>query len=282
MDYPISRRRLIGTVAASPMLAAAIPAVMASHADNDWRPLFDGRSLKGWRYYEDGGIAEDRHGAIQIERGVLHFLGPKFRGTNAPTGHISTIERYGNYHLRLAFRWGERRFVPRKLQRRNSGILYHLSPVGGRLFPPGIEFQIEESDVGDAIMIDTLALQGPVLGGTPLWPNYFPGLPQDYVSPLRSGGIARQWLRHAGHFEMLTGWNLLDLIVMDDQAAHLVNGRIVNTMYKMVRPEQADHVPLTSGHIALEFEQAEIYFRDVMIRPLSTGDIATIRAQGSY
>lgn len=91
--------------------------------------------------------------------------------------------------------------------------------------------------------------------------------------------LARQWLRHAGHYESLDDWNTLDLYAFGDQAAHLVNGRIVNTLYWMVGPQAGDtRPPLTKGRIALEFEAAEIMFRSVRIRSLDDGHIAQLRA----
>lgn len=262
--------------------AALLPGIARAGAAG-WRPLFDGRTLDGWRFYQQGVGETDRDGAVTIERGMLRFLGPRYRGDGSAPGHISTVAEHADYHLRLRFRWGEARFAPRKLQRRNSGILYHMGPATDRLFPPGVEFQVEEGDVGDAIMIDTLALQGPLLGGTPLWPTYFPSFPQDYAEPVRAGGIARQWFRHSGAFAGLDGWNTLDLIAFGDQAAHLVNGRVVNTLFKMALPgADGTRTPLTRGRIALEFEQAEICFRDIAIRALSAEEIAMIRKQGSY
>ena len=145
-----------------------------------------------------------------------------------------------------------------------------------------MEFQVEEGDIGDAVMVNTLALQGPLLGGTPLWPNWIDALPSQYQEPVRAGGYARQWHRHAGQYELLDGWNTLDLIVFDDQAAHLVNGRIVNTLFKMRRPDGAGQmVPMTSGRIALELEWAEVLFRKVMIRQLDANAIAAFKRQGS-
>lgn len=175
----ISRRGLlgVGVGAAFPQAARAL----ASSSRSGWRPLFDGKSLAGWTFYQQGVGASDVDRVVAIRGGMLHFLGPRHKGEAAPSGHISTERAYGNYHLRLHFRWGERRYVPRMLQRRNSGLLYHMGSETDRLFPPCVEFQIEEGDVGDAILIDTLGLHGPLLGGTPLWPSYFPGLPQDYA-----------------------------------------------------------------------------------------------------
>jgi hypothetical protein len=220
------------------------------------------------------------HNAIRIEKGLLHMLGSSFTGPDkASFGHIATKTIHANYHLRVDFRFGERRFAPRAWQRRNSGLLYHMGVELDRLFPDCVEFQFEEGDIGDAIMVNTKALHGPQLGGTPLWPNYFPGLPTTYADPLTAGGIARQWHRHAGDYEKIDGWNTVDLVAFEDQAAHLVNGRIVNTLFRMIG---RDGNPLNQGRIALEFEAAEVFMRNVMIRDLSVDDIALIRKQGSY
>jgi hypothetical protein len=279
----VKRRTLLTGGAGAALTLPGIAQVFAHSRDAQWRSLFDGHTLDGWRFFQKDMSTMDRDRVISIERGVLRFLGARYRGDGAAPGHISTLDEHGDYHLRLRYRWGEARFAPRKFQRRNSGILYHMGAATDRLFPPGVEFQVEEGDVGDAIMIDTLALQGPLLGGTPLWPNYFPSLPQDYAEPVRAGGIARQWFRHSGAFASLDGWNTLDLIAFGDQAAHLVNGRIVNTLFKMsVAGADGARVPLTRGRIALEFEHAEIAFSDIAIRALSIDDIAALRKQGSY
>lgn len=259
---------------------AAIAAVRQQQGG--WTALFDGRSLDGWSFYQEGIGNRDLRGAVAIERGVLHFLGPGYRHDDAPPGHIATLGEWENYHLRVDFRWGQRRWPPRKLQRRNSGILYHMGPERDRLFPDCVEFQVEEGDLGDAVMVNTRALQGPLLGGTPLWPNWIEALPGQYQEPVRAGGYARQWHRHSGPYERLDDWNTLELIAFGDQAAQLVNGRIVNTLFKMLRRDAAGRdVPLTRGRIALELEWAEVMFRNVMIRPLDAAAIALFRKQGS-
>lgn len=267
---------LIATSAATLLPRAALAASKAPTLPSPWRPLFNGRDLDGWTVFEQGEGNADPHNAISIEKGVLHLLGPKFTGPDkASFGHIATKARYANYHLRMDFRFGERRFAPRLLQRRNSGLLYHMGPELDRLFPDCVEFQFEEGDIGDAIMVNTKALQGPQLGGTPLWPSYFPGLPTDYAEAVNAGGIARQWHRHNGQYERLDDWNTVDLYAFGDQAAHLVNGRIVNTLFRMIG---RDGKALTDGRIALEFEAAEVFMRNVMIRDLSEVEIAAIRA----
>jgi hypothetical protein len=261
------------------MLACSLtPArlLAAAPAEPSLRKLFNGRDLEGWTIFQQGVGNRDAHHAVEIEQDQLRFLGPKFDGPAAASfGHIATVEQLRDFHLRLEFRWGERRFAPRALQRRNSGVLYRMGPELDRLFPDCIEFHVEECDVGDAIMVNTKALPGPLLGGTPLWPTYFPGLPRSYEQPTVAGGIARQWFRHWGVYEKLDDWNTLDLYAFGDQAAHLVNGRIVLTLFSMIDRAAA---PLSGGRIALEFEGAEIRFRNVAIRPLDGPEIARIKA----
>lgn len=276
-----TRRSLIQTLGAAaslPLVGACASVAAQPGSGENWQDLFNGRNLEGWTFFHDGVGDTDRHGVARIANGVLHFLGPDYAGPQQTMGHIATTGEWENYHLQLQFKWGVRRFSPRTLQRRNSGVLYHMSPERDRLFPACVEFQIEEGDVGDAVMVNTMAVQGPVLGGTPLWPNWIPAIPKTYEPPLVAGGLARQWLRHAGHYESLDDWNTLDLYAFGDQAAHLVNGRIVNTLYWMVGPQAGDaRPPLTKGRIALEFEAAEVMFRRVRSRSLSGGDIAQLR-----
>ena len=281
MEGNVNRRQLLGgsvAFAAGCMCTSRLLAAVGK-TPSEWTPLFNGKSLDDWTFYQEGIGATDIHKAVAIEDGVLHFLGPSYAHDDAPPGRISTKREWGNYHLRVDYRWGKRRWPPRKLQRRNSGILYHMGPERDRLFPECIEFQVEEGDVGDAVMVDTMALQGPLLGGTPLWPSWIEALPSTYQEPIRAGGYARQWHRHSGPYEKLDDWNTLDLIAFRDQAAHLVNGRIVNTLFKML--QSGGKAPLTKGRIALELEWAEIYFRNVLIRPLSESSVDLFLKQGS-
>jgi hypothetical protein len=276
----MDRRRFIGGAAAALVggliAPARLPAASPSAPPIAWKPLFDGHSLDGWTIFQQGVRNRGAHAAVRIANGMLHFLGPEFDGPDSTAfGHIATTATYANYHLQAEFRWGQRRFAPRDLQRRNSGLLYHMAPDRDRLYPVCVEFQIEEGDVGDAIMVNTRARQGPLLGGTPLWPNWFPGLPDAYHEPIVAGGIARQWHVHSGPYERLDAWNTIDLFAFDDQAAQLVNGRIVNTLFAMI--DRNGH-PLNCGRIALEFEAAEISFRNVRIRDLPPEETARIKS----
>ena len=127
-----------------------------------WRLLFDGQSLDGWQFYQDGVGFEDVQGVVAITDGNLHFLGPSHTGEVAQPGYVATTQAFGDYHLRLDYRYGLGRWVPRRWQAANSGLLYHMTPhVEGRLFPPAVEFQTQQGNCGDAVMIDTLHCRDP-------------------------------------------------------------------------------------------------------------------------
>ncbi|RZF63169.1 DUF1080 domain-containing protein [Sphingomonas populi] len=278
----MDRRRFIGSSVAAAFGCSLPGRLLGIESDKGWQRLFDSDASRGWTFFQEGVGNSDLHNAVTVRDGVIHFLGSHYTGTDAAPGHISTKKSWGNYHLRLEYRYGLDRWPPRKLQRRNSGILYHMGPETDRLFPNCVEFQLEEGDVGDAIMVDTLALMGPSLGGTPLWPNWIPAFPSTYQEPIVSGGIQRQWHKHAGEYERMDDWNTVDLYAFNDQAAHLVNGRIVTTLFKLAtRDKNGRTTPLTAGRIALELEWAEIMFRNVMIRPLDAVAVASILKRGS-
>lgn len=279
----MNRRGLLKGAAALTASASLPLQLLAKEAGSaNWEPLFDGTSLDGWTFYQEGIGDQDLHGAVAIENGELRFLSPAFSHFDARPGHIATVDERENYHLRLDYKWGTRRWPPRAIQRRNSGVLYHMGPERNKLFPDCVEFQVQESDVGDAVVVNALALHGPLLGGTPLWPNWIEAFPSTYQEPVRAGPYARQWHRQSGNYERTDGWNTLDLIAFGDQAAHLVNGRIVNTLFKMrTRDATGALVPMTKGRIALVLEWAEISFRNVIIRQLDADAVARIRKQGS-
>ncbi len=75
----------------------------------------------------------------------------------------------------------------------------------------------------------------------------------------------------SGDFEDRGGWNTVEVILEADRSKHLVNGRIVNTAWDIKRPDPQNPfhmIPLKSGRILLEAEGAEIWFRNVKIKPL--------------
>lgn len=266
----ISRRTALAAAGMIPAGLSAAGTLKTSSsraaADEGWQHLFNGRDLSGWHFFQDGVGDVDRGGAVRVRDSAIHLLGSDFRGPDAPgVGFLTTTERFSDFHLQLDYRWGERRFAPRLLHKRNSGLIYHLADLPERLWPDCVELQLQESDVADAILVNMTATQGASLGGTPAWPNQPEGAVIPRGAASRVDGVSRLWFRKDGNFEREHEWNRIDLIVVGDRAAHLVNGRIVNTLFG-VRNAAGDAPG--AGHIALELESAEIMFRRIAIRPI--------------
>jgi hypothetical protein len=100
-------------------------------------------------------------------------------------------------------------------------------------------------------------------------PTFLPGEQGGESYVLGGKGIA--YLRHlAGEFER-DGWNTAEILARGDTVTHILNGRVVSkgTGVRLVDPDKpGPPPPVTRGRIALEIEAAEIYFRNVEIRPL--------------
>ena len=86
----------------------------AADDKNNWTPLFNGKDLDGWYRFVDG-QAEDRdpNQIFTVHDGMLHIYRDVADGAQAPFGWVATKKHYANYHLRLQYRWGGKRFAPR-------------------------------------------------------------------------------------------------------------------------------------------------------------------------
>ena len=83
-------------------------------------------------------------------------------------------------------------------------------------------------------------------------------------SPL--GGFC---LRSADHESPAGEWTLLELITVGDRAVHVVNGHVVMVLDRLrAVGEDGTERPMTGGQIQLQSEAAEVFFKDVEIRPV--------------
>jgi hypothetical protein len=236
--------------------AAAVPDI---HALAGWEPLFNGQDLDGWyTYLPSEGLNQDPEGVFKVTDGTLHILGVADKG-HREFGYLATEKSYQNYHLRLEYRWGRKRFAPRANAKRDSGVIYHFDGRD-KVWPRGVEYQIQEGDTGDFWLIDGTTLSTTVRSARSDEPRYQQG-GTPYTS--RQGSFVR--IVKDGTHERERGWNTVDIIVRGDTATHMINGRVNNRAYSLHRPGGGS---LTSGKILLQAEGAEIFYRNILIRPL--------------
>lgn len=246
-----------------------------NEASFDGIPLFNGRNLEGWFTYLEGkGKNNDPEKVFQVHDGVIHIYKDAEEGTKMPFGYVATEKEYSDYHLRLEYRWGTKRFAPRAQDKRDAGLLYHV--VGpDKVWPCSVELQIQEGDTGDIFTVNTRVTS--TLDPKRLVPDE----PKQWTGSVflepADGGVERSqggdWISRivkGGTYEV-DGWNTVEAIVRGDSAIHIVNGKINNRCWNILQPDPRDpprFIPLKAGRIVLQAEGAEVLYRNIEITPL--------------
>jgi hypothetical protein len=198
------------------------------------RPLFNGKNLNGWySFLPSKGKNNDADKVFNVERGLLHISGKEF-------GYISTNKEFKNFHLAVEFKWGTKKYPPRENEKRDNGICYYV-PLNtpDKVWPKSIECQIQEGDVGDFWMIDSVTI---LVEGKQT-------IPKDY-----SRGVKKKD-NEKPHGE----WNRVEVIAKNGKLTHIVNGMVVN---------EGESTDLKQGKIIIQSEGAEIYYRKIEISKL--------------
>ncbi|MGE3819047.1 MAG: DUF1080 domain-containing protein [Isosphaeraceae bacterium] len=257
--------------AQTPRALADPPATPTTSTTGTWTPLFNGRDLDGWyTFLQKHGKDRDPDGVITIENGAIHLYKNTPDGQTVVMGYIATEREYGDYHLRFQYRWGQKKFAPRLALKRDAGLYYHITGPDA-VWPRALQFQVEQTNVGDLIALYGMQLDSWVDPTTRDAPTpTFLG-PERGGQPRVLGGKGIAYQKHlAGDWEK-EGWNTAEIIARGDATTHILNGVIVNQGQgiRFVDPEKPGPArPLTKGRIALEIEAAEIHFRNVEIKRL--------------
>ncbi len=258
-----------------PCLALAASLTLAPPDSSEgWTPLFNGKDLTGWyTFLQQHGKDSDPDGIITIEDGSIHLYKGFADKSKVVMGYIGTEKEYGDYHLRLQYRWGAAKFEPRYALKKDAGLYYHITGPDV-VWPRSLQYQIEETNVGDLIalfgmQVDTWIDPRTRDAQSPDYPTF---LPADRGGEPRVLGLKGIDYQHRlAEVAERDGWNDVEIIARGAEVTHLLNGRVVNhgVAVRFDDPEKpGSPVPLTKGRIALEIEAAELWFRNVEIRPV--------------
>lgn len=256
---------------------------------DEWTVLLD-KDLSQWESYlsyrhkngYNGKIPKDESGnpvePVGYNKDETHVFsilnepdGPVLRVSGEIYGCLISRKIYENYHLKLLVKWGKQKYEPRKDKLRDSGILYHSQGEAGaeywRSWMLSQEFQIMEGHMGDywcqansAIDIRSFPSEGIM--------NRVADEKQPFGT-LKSGND--YFCLRSVDYEKPDGeWNKLELICINGKSLHIVNGRVVMVL-KNSRYIESDgkEIPLTNGKIQLQSEAAEVFYKDIRIKPLS-------------
>lgn len=269
---------------------------LCSCSQNEWQDLLD-KDLSHWRIYQSYAITDDfvpyqkpcdadgnemepigydvnldnEFSVIELEgEKVLHVSGKYY-------GCVFTKKDYGNYHLKLKYKFGEDRFPPRLNKAPDSGLLYHSHGecgVDGWLsWMSSHELQLIEGGTMDGNPGDYWAIEGNgaeikatgrSFGG---FGRYRYDTRADLVrlGEKGSGGVCAV---NADYGNKADEWTEVELICYEDKAIHIVNGEVVLRTENSCFWDGSRYIPLHKGKIQLQSEAAEVYFKDVLIRQI--------------
>jgi hypothetical protein len=245
-----------------------------------WRTLFNGKNLEGWDtylgpVYDSLKKSFDTTNVLGLNKdprkvfSVVSVDGtPALRISGESFGGISTKEPFTNFHLKLEFKWGQKKWNPRKDRVRDSGILYHAVGKHGADFGFWMrsqEFQVEEGNVGDYWGVAGGSFEVPA---TPHEKKYvYDPRGQLFVFNEKSK-VGRNCIK-SQDAENLTGqWNSVEIYCLGDTAVHVVNGRVNMILYHSAQLDKGQLMRLSSGKIQIQSEGAEVFYRNLQIEKI--------------
>jgi len=245
---------------------------LSGHRDDDlkkgmaakegWEPLFDGKDLKGfYTFLQRSGKNVDTAGIFKVEDGMLHIMAIPQTSAVQETGYLCTEKEYGNFDLRFEYKWGEKKFAPRANQPRDSGCHYLLTGTD-KVWADALECQIQEGETGDMYLLNgAYQAKTTVKSVTDRDKVYLPAA---------VGGV--EWTTGGTHLvrsttaDSATDWNKVEVIVEGNSSTHIVNGKTVMHVTDIAR--RSDKTPVMMGRIAFQEEAAEMWYRNIEIRPV--------------
>ena len=259
------------------------------NSETTWVSLWNGQDLSGWHSYlgtpftmdadslgntlEPYGIDNDPLEVIKI---VKTDKGNAIRISGVAWGMIYTEGVYKNYHLKLKVKWGEKMHPPREKGPRDSGLLYHGfgEPGSAEDWMGSQELQIQQGDMGDYWPVGDVEIDIPSIPYKDMCYIYKEGADlrtyynAEILETASQDSIAKRRVFKAFDAEKTHGeWNDIELITMDGNSIHIVNGEVVMRLYnsRIGSSQEA----LNSGRIILQSEGAEVYYKDIHIRELA-------------
>ena len=199
---------------------------------------------------------------------------PVLRVSGKLYGALTSKTRYGNYHLRFQYRWGEATYPPRQPdQPRDSGVLVHLT--GGledahwSVFLMGLESQVSEGRTGDLLFMSNKddRVQPEVEARTADGVQWNPKAAWRQIG----GAGADPIFKHSGAHEAPHGqWTTVDLYTAGDEGVSAVNGHVVMA-WRRARVRLADGTvrPLVEGRVQIQSEGADVSYRRAMLTPIA-------------
>jgi hypothetical protein len=281
---------MITTLARILVFAALTTATRA--ADTNWVQLFNGRDLSNW----DKWLGPPKSGYIDLKQSKEAPLGlnndqlgvftvvekdgaPAIRVSGQVFGAVTTKEQFGNCHIRVEYKWGEKKWPPREQPKhyRDSGILYWCigeHGAGSGAWMRSVECNIMERGVGQWWAVAGTYVD---IEGRKVVLEKEPSVPYRGESP---GETCILWQPGGSQFTTGEGitspldpekageWNVCEVIAWGNVGIHLLNGELVLVVTNPRFKEAGREFALTRGKIQLQSEGAELFYRKAEVRAI--------------
>jgi hypothetical protein len=125
-----------------------------------------------------------------------------------------------------------------------------------------LECQIQEKDCGDFYSVGgpTVHVEGERKGDT--------GPILYKKGGMKFTNVRTRIIRDVDHEKPVGQWNTIELLTVGQTSVHVVNGKpnmvLTNAMGKL----DGKDIPLTKGKIQLQSEGAEVFYRNIALKPL--------------
>ncbi len=242
-----------------------------------WQSLFNGKDFTGWETYLDRPYAKDdqqkdtpalglNNDPNRVFSVVQEDGKPALRISGETFGGINTLADFENYHLRLEFKWGTKKWPPKLDRPRDSGLLYHsVGPHGTpMLWMESFEFQIQEGDTGDywGVMnvLANITAQKNEKG------NYVYRSDAKAVTFQDKTPVGRWCIKNPDSEKPSGQWNTLDLYCLDGTCIHMLNGKVNMKVTNTRHLIDGKAMPLTKGKIQIQSEGAEVFYRNIQVQ----------------
>jgi hypothetical protein len=233
------------------------------------KKLFNGKDLKNWDIFLGSPITgfEDlakkatpasTYSITDLDgQKVIHISGDIFAS-------LATKAEYGNYHLRLEFKWGEKVYG-----KRNSGLLYHsFGPFGAAFgtWMATIEHQLMHESLGDTYLMANTYCETKVTRSED--DKSFSYSPEGQSTTFSEKDNGRSIKKAKDAEKPLGEWNTVDLYCFGQTSVHVDNGQVVMVNTNCSKIENGQKVPLTKGKIQIQSEGGEFFIRKIEIEKI--------------
>lgn len=276
-NYAITTMSILKNFFCFFILLIIVISAIGQNKKSEWQPLFNGKDLTGWDTYLRApnlsgygidsslpymppiGLNNDPLKVFTVTDGAVRVSGEIW-------GAITSKDEYSNYHIRFQTKWGELKWAPRDTGLRDAGFLFHCTgPFDAKFkcWMLSVEMQIQETEIGDYFNV----------GGGDSEFQLSPGVTGSghSVQQYDPNGTLKRFkgrVYRSGNFESPHGeWTTSETVARQGDAVFIVNGFVVNRLYNTFREDLQRQT--TKGKLQFQSEGAEVYYRNIEIRPIS-------------